>query len=122
MTDSNVFKLNKPDQNDPLQELLQEGARKMLAAAIESEVAAFIKHHGCLKTDEGKPAAVRNGYLPKRANQSGLGDIEFKVPKVRDRSGTGVKFNSSLIPPYLKRTRNIEEFLSWLYLRGISTV
>lgn len=121
MTDSNVFKLNKPEQNDPLQEILREGARKMLAAAIESEVASFIERYGSIKMDEGQKAVVRNGYLPKRTIQTGLGDIEIKVPKVRDRSGIGIKFNSSLIPPYLKRTKNIEEFLPWLYLRGVST-
>jgi len=64
---------------------------------------------------------VRNGYLPERAIQTRLGNIEVKAPKVRDRSGSGIKFNSSLIPPYLKHTRSIEEFLPWLYLRGIST-
>ena len=123
MTDSNVFNLNKPEQTDPLQEVLREGARKMLAAAIESEVVSFIDQCGGLKTDEGKAAVVRNrnGYLPERSIQNGLGDIEVKVPKVRDRSGSGIKFNSSLIPPYLKRTRSIEEFLPWLYLRGVST-
>ncbi len=121
MTDGNVFNLNKPEENDPLQEVLREGARKMLAAAIESEVASFIHQHGSTKTDEGKKAVVRNGYLPERSIQTGLGDIEIKVPKVRDRSGAGIKFNSSLIPPYLKRTRSIEEFLPWLYLRGVST-
>lgn len=83
----------------------------MLAAAIESEVAAFIKQHEGLRTDEGKSTVVRNGYLPERSVQTGLGDIEVKVPKVRDRSGSGIKFNSSLIPPYLKRTRSVEEFL-----------
>ncbi len=113
MTDSNVITLNKPEQNDPLQEVLREGARKMLAAAIEAEIAIFIEQHSALQTDEGKAVVVRNGYL--------LGDIKVKVPKVRDRSGTGIKFNSSLVPPYLKRTQNIEEFLPWLYLRGIST-
>lgn len=121
MTNNNVLELNKPEQNDPLQEVLREGARKMLAAAIESELASFINQHGGLKTDEGKMAVVRNGYLPERTIQTGLGDIEVKVPKVRDRCGFGIKFNSSLIPPYLKRTRNIEEFLPWLYLKGIST-
>ena len=121
MTDNNVITLNKPAQHDPLQEVLREGARKMLAAAIEAEVAAFIEQHRALKTDEDKAVVVRNGYLPERSIQTGLGDIEVKVPKVRDRSGSGIKFNSSLVPPYLKRTKNIEEFLPWLYLRGIST-
>ncbi|SEP18266.1 Transposase, Mutator family [Nitrosomonas oligotropha] len=119
MTDDNVLKLNTPEH--PLQEVLREGARKMLVTAIETEVVAFLKQHGSLKTDEGKSAVVRNGYLPERAIQTGLGNIEVKVPKVRDRSRAGIKFNSSLIPPYLKHTRNIEEFLPWLCLRGIST-
>lgn len=74
-----------------------------------------------METSEGKAAVVRNGYLPERLIQTGLGGIEVKVPKVRDRSNCGIKFTSSLIPPYLKRTRSIEEFLPWLYLRGIST-
>ena len=123
MTDDNVFKLNKPDQGDLLQEVLREGkgARKMLAAAIEAEVSTFIERHGLLETAEGKSAVVRNGYLPKQWIQTGLGDIEVKVPKIRDRSNFGIKFNSSLVPPYLKRAKNIEEFLPWLYLRGIST-
>jgi transposase-like protein len=121
MTNSNVITLNKPEQNDPLQELLKEGARKMLASAIEVEVGAFIQQHSPLITEDGKAAVVRNGYLPKRPIQTGLGDLEVQVPKVRDRSGTGIKFNSGLVPPYLKRTKTIEEFLPWLYLRGIST-
>ncbi|WP_031432313.1 IS256 family transposase [Methylomarinum vadi] len=121
MVHSNVINLNKLEQNDPLQEVLRDGARKMLEVAIEAEVKAFIDQHSGLKTDEGKAAVVRNGYLPERSIQTGLGDIEVKVPKVRDRSGSGIKFNSRLVPPYLKRSKNIEEFLPWLYLRGIST-
>lgn len=121
MTGDNVLELNDPGQNDLLVEVLRDGARKMLAAAIESEVASFIDQHGGLKTTEGKAAVVRNGYLPERTIQTGLGDIAVKVPKVRDRSGSGIKFNSSLIPPYLKRTRNVEGFLPWLYLRWVST-
>lgn len=53
--------------------------------------------------------------------QTSLGDITVKVPKVLDRKGSGIKFNSTLVPPYLKRTLNIEELIPWLYLRGIST-
>ncbi|MGR9117470.1 MAG: IS256 family transposase [Gammaproteobacteria bacterium] len=121
MSNSNVLHLNKPEQNDPLQEVLREGARKLLAAAIEAEVKSFIEQQSELRTAEGKAAVVRNGYLPARSIQTGLGDIEVQVPKVRDRTGSGVKFSSSLVPPYLKRTQHIEEFLPWLYLRGIST-
>ncbi len=68
-----------------------------------------------------RQAVVRNGYLPERTVQTGIGDVAVKVPKVRDRSGDGVRFNSSLLPPYLKRARSIEELIPWLYLKGIST-
>ena len=62
-------------------------------------------------------------FLPSRTVQTGIGDVEVKVkvPKVRDRSKTGVKFNSNLLLPYLKRAKSIEEFIPWLYLKGIST-
>ncbi len=89
LTDDNVLELNDPEQNNPLPAVLRAGARKLLAAAIESEVAAFIRQHG---TEEGKAAVVRNGYLPERTIQTGLGDIAVNVPKVRDRSGSGIKF------------------------------
>ena len=73
------------------------------------------------QTVNGKRAVVRNGHLPERSIQTGLGEVPVKVPKVRDRSGGGIKFNSKLVPPYLKRTKNVEEFIPWLYLKGIST-
>jgi len=91
-----------------------------LAQAIEAEVQALLEQFTSLQV-EGKQAVVRNGYLPERTLQTGLGDITVKVPKVRDRTESGIKFNSKLVPPYLKRTRNIEELIPWLYLRGIST-
>ncbi len=115
MTDSNVIDLNKLEQNDPLQEVLREGARKLLAAAIGAEVVAFIAQHRALKTDEHKGAVVRNGYLPERSIQTGLGDIEVKVPKVWDRSGSGIKFNSSLVPPYLSQKRYVYVWADGVY-------
>ncbi|WP_240141480.1 transposase [Nitrosomonas sp. HPC101] len=97
MRDDNVLELNDPEQNDPSQVVLREGARKMLAAAVEPEVTGFINQYGRLTTDTSKAAVVRNGYLPERTIQTGLGDMAVKVPKVRDRSGFGIKFSSSLI-------------------------
>ena len=85
MIDSNVITLNKLEQNDPLQKVLRGGARKMLAAAIEAGIAIFIEQHCTLQTDAGKAVVVRNGYLPQRPIQTGLGDIEVKVPKVADK-------------------------------------
>lgn len=119
MTDSNVFKLHTP-ASDTLNEVLKHGARQLLAKAVEAELAELLSQYSDLQID-GKQAVVRNGYLPERTVQTGLGDIAVKVPKVRDRSGQGIKFNSKLIPPYLKRTKAVEELIPWLYLKGIST-
>lgn len=119
MRDSNIVSLKSPTE-DALGGLLKQGAQQLLAKAIEAETAAMLAQYSEQKV-EGKQAVVRNGYLPERTIQTGLGDIEVKVPKVRDRTGQGHKFNSKLVPPYLKRTRNLEEFIPWLYLKGIST-
>ena len=121
MKNSNIIALNKQEEIDLLQSILKDGAQRMLAVAIESEVEGFIDKNRSLKTANDKAAIVRNGYLPERTIQTGLGDIAVKVPKVRDRSGSNLKFNSQLVPPYLKRAKSIDELLPWLYLRGIST-
>lgn len=119
MTDSKVIQLNSPVE-DPLNAVLKRGATQLLAKAVEAELAELLAQYSALEVD-GKLAVVRNGHLPERTIQTGLGDIPVKVPKVRDRSGQGIKFNSALIPPYLKRTKAVEEFIPWLYLKGIST-
>ena len=105
MIDTNIFQLNKPEANDFLQTVLQEGAKKMLAATIEAEVQTFLAKHN--EQCDGKPAVVRNGYLPERTIQTGLGDIPVKVPKTRDRTASGLKFNSNLIPPYLESPQKL---------------
>ena len=101
-------------------ELLKVGARQLLAQAVEAELAELLAQHADRRVD-GRQAVVRNGYLPDRTIQTGLGEVSVKIPKVRDRSGRGAKFNSKLVPPYLKRTKSIEDFIPWLYLKGIST-
>jgi putative transposase len=63
---------------------------------------------------------VRNGYLPERRIQTGIGEVSVRAPRVRDRAGE-LKFSSSILPPYLRRTRSLEELLPWLYLKGLST-
>lgn len=119
MTDSNIVSLKSPTE-DALGDLLKQGAADLLAQAIRAEITGMLERYAHLTVDD-KQAVVRNGYLPERTIQTGLGDISVKVPKVRDRSGQGIKFNSQLVPPYLKRTKNLEEFIPWLYLKGIST-
>jgi len=119
MTDNSIVQLKSPTE-DALGELLKQGATDLLAQAIRMEVSELLERYAHLTLDD-KQAVVRNGYLPGRTIQTGLGDIPVKVPKVRDRTGQGIKFNSQLVPPYLKRTKNLEEFIPWLYLKGIST-
>ena len=107
--------------NDPLTELLRLGARGLIAKAVEAELQSMLAEHEEYRLPDGRSAIVRNGYLPERTIQTGLGDVDIRVPKVRDRKGTGIKFNSNLLPPYLKRSNSIEELLPWLYLKGLST-
>ena len=106
---------------DPLTEMLRQGAKDLIAQGVESERLTLLDQHQGLRLFDGRQALVRNGYLPERTIQTGLGDVEVKVPKVRDRSGSGIYFNSALLPPYLKRTQSIEERLPWLSLKGLST-
>jgi putative transposase len=84
-------------------------------------MAEFMEQFRGVRLFDGRAAVVRNGYLPEREVQTGVGAVAVKVPKVRDRSGSGIKFHSRLLPPYLRRTRSMEELLPWLYLKGVST-
>jgi putative transposase len=111
MSDHNISQLNKPEPTDLLQQVLKQGAQQLLAQVIEAEVQQLLADHKGLLTEDGKTGLVRNGYLSERTIQTGLGDIDVKVPKVRDRTDNGIKFKSSLVPPYLKRSQSIEEFL-----------
>ncbi|EGV28694.1 transposase mutator type [Thiorhodococcus drewsii AZ1] len=97
------------------------GARELIAQAVEAELASFLAGYADQRLEDGRRVVVRNGYLPERTVQTGLGDVTVKVPKVRDRRGGGAVFHSSLLPPYLKRSRSVEELIPWLYLKGIST-
>lgn len=112
MKTDTVTKLRRPasaDQlppDDPLTKILREGAQKLIAQAVEAELQTFLELHAHKRTEDGLKAVVRNGYLPERDFQTGIGSMPVKIPKVRDRSGSGIKFNSELVPPYLRRTWN----------------
>jgi len=122
MTKSTLQVLPEPvEANDPLHDLLRTGAQQLIASAVEAELAVMLAQLAERRLDDGRLAVVRNGFLPERHIQTGIGDVSVKVPKVRDRSGNGIRFNSALLPPYLKRAKSVEELLPWLYLRGIST-
>ena len=108
---------------DVLTDLLRDGARRLLAQAIEAEVASWIDDHSHLVDDQGHRQVVRNGRLPERAILTGIGAVEVQQPRVRDRRPADKReaFTSAILPPYLRKTRSLEGLLPWLYLKGIST-
>jgi len=105
---------------DALTEVLRNGARELLQQAVEAEVAEFVRRHRELKDEHERQRVVRNGYRPERTIQTGIGEVTVKAPRARDRAGE-IKFQSNILPAYLRRTRSIEELLPWLYLKGLST-
>jgi len=124
MKKDNVLKYKNPTENtvtDVLTEFLRDSAQQMLKVAIEEEVNSFIEMHKSKHLTNGCQQVVRNGYLPKRKIQTGIGDVEVKMPRVRDKGKEGIKFTSNLVPTYMRRTVTLEVLLPLLYLKGIST-
>jgi putative transposase len=112
-----------PDCRDVLTEILRNGARQLLASAIEAEVADWIEAHAHIRDSDGHRQVVRNGSHPQRDILTGLGPIAVKQPRVLDRRPSEHKeiFRPSILPPYLRRTKNIDDAIPWLDLKGIST-
>ena len=110
---------------DPLTEVLRNGARELLAQAVEAEVTVFLAEHAHLRDTEGRQMIVRNGHLPERMIQTGIGAVAVQAPRVRDRrkvpTADRIQFTSKLLPRYLRRSKSLEELIPWLYLKGIST-
>ena len=104
-----------------LDDLVRRGARQVIQQAIEVELTQLLEQYENVKTLHGQRSVVRNGYLPEREVLTGAGPVAVKVPKVRDRSGSGVKFNSAIVPPYVRKSPRVSAALPWLYLKGIST-
>jgi putative transposase len=125
VTDTNVFALVQPGTfSDRLTDVLRDGARALLAQAVEAEVAGFLGEHADKRTDDGRQRLVRHGHLPERSIMTGIGAVEVCVPRVRDRlSGTDdrIRFSSAILPPYARRSKSLEVLIPILYLKGIST-
>ena len=125
MTDTNVIKLAQPGSfTDSLTEILRNGAHALLAQAVELEVTDFIGRYADLKTAAGRQRLVRHGHLPKREIMTGIGPVAVRQPRVRDREpseGERIRFSSSILPPYARRTKSLEVLIPILYLKGIST-
>jgi putative transposase len=112
-----------PTSQDVLTGILREGAQRMLAHAIDAEVAEWIESHRDLRDQAGHRQVVRNGRLPKRTILSGVGQIEVEQPRVLDRRAKdeAALFSSKILPPYLRKTKSLEDLIPWLYLKGVST-
>ena len=127
MSKDNLIDLKKPEAfvDDPITDILRQGARRLISAALEAEIQTFLKQYEEMTDDKVAQRIVRNGYLPEREIQTGIGQVPVTVPRIRDRHPNSqdgrVRFSSSIIPPYLRKTKSIETLLPWLYLKGVST-
>lgn len=127
MGKDNLIDIKKPTTfiDDPITQILQNGAKKLLAKALEAEINCFIEQYDALTDDQGRKRVTRNGYLPEREIQTGIGQIRVKAPRACDRKGENgknkIKFASAILPVYLRKTKSIETLIPWLYLKGIST-
>ena len=133
MQDDRVVALRQPgDVADPLTDILRSSARRLLVQAVEAEVAAFFAAHADLRSEDGRQRLVRHGHLPEQTIQTGIGPVEVRQPRIRDRGaleGERIRFSPAILPPYARRTRSLDALLPVLYLRpskacvvrGIST-
>src|SRR3954451_19068868 len=108
----------------PLTEVLREGARALLAQAVEAEVTTFLGSHADRQPEDGRNRLVRHGHRPERKIVTGLGPVPVRAPRIRDRTGAGegrIRFTSAILPPYARRSKSLEVLIPILYLKGISS-
>ena len=118
ITNFDIKNLN--NSTNLLEEVIRDGARKMLQAAIENEVIEFVESHKNITNEKGHRVIVRNGYLPQRNIQTGIGDISIQQPRVRDKTSSS-QFTSAILPKYMKKSPSLENLIPLLYLKGVST-
>ena len=135
---SNTESLAMPaaTSRDTLTDIIRDGAHRLLAQAIDAEVATWIENHKHVVDANGHRAVVRNGHMPTRSILTGVGTVRVTQPRVHDRRIVGEneqgesintdglsveRFRSKILPPYLRKTKSVEEFIPWLYLKGVST-
>jgi len=124
------------NSRDALTDVLRDGAQRLLTEAVEAEVESWIEFHRHLLNGDGHRQVVRNGHSPTRSILTGVGRVEITPPRVHDRRIVGEseqgeavnaqgepieRFRSKILPPYLRKTRSVEELIPWLYLKGVST-
>jgi len=124
--DTTVIAFRQPDAiNDPLTDIAREGARRMLAQVLIAEADAFVAMWKDVKLPDGRDRIVRHGHGPHRAIQTGVGPVEVRRAKVRDRGNVEaeekIRFSSAVLPKWARRTKSLDALLPVLYLRGVST-
>ena len=125
--DTTITPLHQPGSvADPLTEIARDGARRMLAAALRAEADAFVEQYAEEALPDGRQRVVRHGYGPERSIQTGIGALDVRRPKVRDRATDmpaekKVRFTSNILPKWARRSKSLDALLPVLYLRGIST-
>jgi putative transposase len=128
VSNDSVTKLIQPGTfDDQLTDVFRNGARALLAQAVEAEVADFLGRYSDLKTSQGHRRIVRHGHLPEREVMTGIGPVAVRQPRVRDREASAadpgrIRFTPAILPPYVRRSKSVEALLPLLYLKGISTV
>ena len=124
MSEDKVVSFRQKDEiDDPLTEILRAGAKRLIEQAVEAEFAAFLGSHADLKLSDGRQRVVRHGHDPICPIQTGIGLVEVEKPKARDRGALSaeerIRYSSSILPKWARRTKSLDVLLPALYLRGI---
>ncbi len=109
-----------------IDQIVREGARAMLAAALQAEVAAYVDQFAHLRDEDGHRLVVRNGTAQPRTVLTSAGAVEVTAPRVNDkrtdrRTGQRMRFSSAILPPWARKTPQVSGVLPLLYLHGLST-
>jgi len=121
MEESTGFEEGMGEMGLGIEGVLRRAARSLIERAIESEAALLLEEYAGVRMVDGRRAVFRNGHLPERDILTALGPVPVQVPKVRDRSGSGIVFHSALVPPYVRKSKTVEATAPWLYLHGVSS-
>lgn len=125
MTKAIITTLPKPHgfSPDPLTDILRAGARELIQQAVEAELSVLLETHSGDRTEDGRARLVRHSHLPEGDVITGIGAVPVKVPRVRDRADSAekIRFTSTILSPYPRKAKSIQELLSWLFLKGIPT-
>ncbi len=106
---------------DELTAILCEGARRLLQVAVEAELGEFLEQYEDRRTGQNLRLVVRSGHHPECSIQTGIGSVPVRIPKVRSNDGKPMTFRSSVVPPYVRKSRTLEAWVPWLYRKGVST-